>query len=46
MKEIRLAPYQYAVIRLSPVAMVEHFKSPAATAKAKELELVAKKYLV
>ncbi|KAI9067481.1 hypothetical protein FKP32DRAFT_265968 [Trametes sanguinea] len=35
---------QYAVIRIDPVAMVEHFNDPIATAEARALE--TKKYLV
>ncbi|KAI0629485.1 hypothetical protein C8Q77DRAFT_1065328 [Trametes polyzona] len=36
-------PFIYAVIRMDPVAMVEHFKDPEATARARAM--VTKKYL-
>ncbi|KAH9849128.1 hypothetical protein C2E23DRAFT_784803 [Lenzites betulinus] len=37
-------PYQYAVMRMDPVSMVEHFNDPIATEQARALE--TKKYLV
>ncbi|OSC96777.1 hypothetical protein PYCCODRAFT_1378485 [Trametes coccinea BRFM310] len=44
MKRFCPAAFQFAVIRMDPVAMVEHFDDPIATAEAHAL--VTKKYLV
>lgn len=37
---------QYAVIRIDPVGMVEHFDDPVATQEAEAQAMHAKKYLV
>ncbi|KAI0664030.1 hypothetical protein C8Q70DRAFT_905978 [Cubamyces menziesii] len=44
MKRFCPGVFYYAVIRMDPVAMVEHFNDPIATAEARALE--TKKYLV
>ncbi|KAI0350613.1 hypothetical protein OH77DRAFT_1412657, partial [Trametes cingulata] len=44
MKRFCPSPFQYAVIRMDPVAMVEHFNDPIATSEARALD--TKKYLV
>lgn len=44
MKRFCPAAFQFAVICMDPVAMVEHFQDPIATAEARALR--TKKYLV
>ena len=44
MKRLCPGSFQYAVIRMDPVAMVEHYHDPIATVEARALR--PKKYLV